>query len=257
MKTKSILLLLLCLCGGCIYAGNGDSNKKETRPYNRLYFGFYATPAVSYRYIKENYIPIALTHDGVQTQINHMNNNSHPEFGMRTGFKLGVNCTHWLAIESGIEYTQFRYRYDPDGFFYSNTGIGNDTFSASYNYRYHYISIPLALNFVMGQKRVKGIITMGTDFDFLVRERTSYTYNYTNGITSSGALVQDYNFNNFNLSPFFGIGADFYITHHLILRILPQAQMQALKNNNSYITEYLWNVGVNVSLLFGVIKAGG
>ncbi|MDB5282211.1 MAG: hypothetical protein JWO06_1286, partial [Bacteroidota bacterium] len=121
---------------------------------------------------------------------------------------------------------------------------------------YHYMNVPISLNFTLGKKKVRGIISVGASLNFLLKKKISYNYSYSDGRSISGTTVDRYDFNKFNVSPFLGIGADFYLTKALVLRLMPIAQMQALKNINTPITEYLWYAGLNVSLQLGFLNAG-
>jgi hypothetical protein len=251
MKTK-LPLVALFLAVAAFLRGS------DSFTFNRLYIGIGITPDVSYRYLNKNFVPSGNSEAQVQGIISDRNSHDFPEVGVMGGVKIGVYLTHWLAIESGLQYNMQRFRYSSNTFYAAPYAVNSplaDSFTTVDRNTYHYLDIPLALNFSIGKKKVRGIISAGVNFDFLLRKGIYYTYTYADGRVVSGREVDNYNsFNTFNLSPFLGIGADFYCTKSFIIRIMPQAQMQALKNINAPVTEYLWNAGLNVSFMIGFLK---
>ncbi len=253
MKTK-ILLPILVLVASSLFAADGVF-------FNRLYFGPSVTANVTYRYLNKNFVPSGSSESEIKGVIDAENKHSYPEVGVTTGLKVGVNITHCFAIESGLQYSWIHYRYYSGQYSYVNqvwTGSGftaTDSFKSNVHNVYHYITIPVALNFTAGKKKVRGIFSFGTNFDFLIKKRIAYTQTYADGhkVSSSSVDSHSADFRKFNLSPFIGMGIDCYLGKTFVLRVMPVAQMQALKNVNAPITEYLWNVGLNVSLLVGFL----
>lgn len=258
MKTKLLLLLLTVLSAHVLFASAWDDEGK----FKRVYFGLGITPNVTYRYLHQNFVPAGDNSSQVQDLITSRNKYEYPGVGVGGGLKVGIRLTHWLAIESGalFNYQWYRYSNNSPAMFPGwtpSSSLPTDSFLSRDLERYLYFNIPLALNFTAGKHRVKGIFSLGTTFDFLIRHTMHYTYTYNNGTQSSGVVRDTYNdFSSFNLSPFLGIGMDCYITHALVLRIMPIAQMQAFKNINTPITEYLYYGGINVSLLLGFLNGG-
>jgi hypothetical protein len=252
MKTKITLTALLLVLTHFLFASAWEEDGK----FKRIYIGLSVTPNVTYRYLKQGVVPAGLSSSEVQDVITSRNKYEYPGVGIGGAVKLGVRLTHFLSIESGVQVTYQWYRYSsvisayPPG--WTPMPIPTDSFVSKEKNKYVYFNIPLALNFTVGKHRVKGIISLGTTFDFLLRQNINYTYTYNNGTTSSTRTVSQYdNFKTFNLSPFLGIGIDCYLSKALVLRIMPIAQIQAFQNINTPITEYLYNAGINVSLLLG------
>jgi outer membrane protein with beta-barrel domain len=251
MKTKySILLILL--------ATFHSAFSSDDKPFKRVYIGISATPEITYRWLHSNFVPAGNSQAGVQGTADYGNKHTIPEFGVNVAAKVGINLTHWLAIESGIGYSLIRYRYHSDEYYAPNVYLGtsyvpNDNFNTTDEESYHYMTVPVGLRFSMGHRAVRGIIAAGVDFDFLLKREANYTYAYADGSIVTGQVIQQpNNFNTFNLSPYLGIGMDCYLSPAVVLRIMPQAQMQSFKNINTPVTQYLWNMGLNVSFLFGL-----
>lgn len=258
MKTITTLLIVL-LFAGELSAKKNNSNTDDS--YKRVYIALSFTPTATYRYLNKNIVPGGTNNGDIQNVIDNTNSISHPQIGCHIGLKLGVNIKRWFAIETGVQYSFLQYRYSSNHV-YSHTiwngsnFIPADSFQINGTSTYHYFNIPLAITFTAGKKFVRGVFTLGTDFDFLMRHQTYWTETYPDGSVLSNKITSDtHNFNTFNISPFLGIGLDLCPGKTIKIRIMPVAQMQALQNINTPITERLWNVGLNVSVLFGFIKA--
>ena len=264
MKKQFPLALILLLSSFLLHASDKDSDKKDSgkNEFKRFYIGISATPIFGFRYAHKNFVPSGLSDSQVQGVVESTNKRLEPQLGIIAGIKGGIRLTRWLAVETGIQYSQVRYNYNSD-YYYNGPVYGGatytpgDSFRTTEGDRYHYMDIPVSLNFTLGKRTVRGIISVGADLDFLIKKRVSYTYEYSDGHTVSGTYVdRNNNFRTFNVSPFLGLGADFYIKRSFVLRVMPVAEIQTLKNINTPITEYLWNVGLNVSFFIGFLTAG-
>ncbi len=221
---------------------------------------FRARVYATYRFLHNNFVPAGSSSSQVQDVITTRNKYEYPGYGGAGGLKIGIRLTHWLAIESGAlvtyQWYEFKTTQPTPGLTYTPSSTPTDSFISKEVNKYVYFNIPLALNFTMGKHRVKGIISLGTTFDFLVSQKISYVYTYNTGGTRAGVINDHYNnFNTFNLSPFLGVGIDCYLTKAVVLRIMPYGQIQALKNIDEPVSEYLYSGGINVSLLLGFLNS--
>lgn len=250
MRTKYLMLFVLIATCFSAYSNDGD--------FKRVYIGISTTPDLTYRWLHGNFVPAGNSQAGVQGTANYGNQHTFPEFGVNVGAKVGVNLTHWLAIESGIGYSLVRYHYRSDIFYTPNVYSGvayspTTNFSTSDQERYHYMTVPLGLRFSMGHRKVRGVIAAGAEFDFLLKRTATYTYTYADGSSVTNQVIeQPNNFKTFNLAPYLGVGMDCYFSPAVVMRIMPQAQIQSFKNINTPVSEYLWNLGINVCFLFGL-----
>ena len=247
-------LLLLVVTAYSAFSADGDAKPR----FRRVYIGFSATPEATYRWLHHNFVPAGNSETGVQGTADYGNKHTFPEVGVNVAARVGVNLTHWLAIESGVGYSLIRYRYKSDVGYSSDVYDGapysaNTNFATTDKENYHYMTIPLGLRLSMGHRAVRFIIAPGVDFDFLLKRQAFYTYTYADGTSTTNSTTQyGNNFKTFNLSPYLGLGIDCYLSPAAVLRIMPVAQIQAFKNINTPVTEYLWNFGLNVSFLFGL-----
>ncbi len=253
MKRMLSMLFIFFAAYSSVYSS--DSAKK---PFKRVYIGVSVTPEVTYRYLHGNFVPSGNSQQGIQSTVDYGNKHTFPEFGINAAAKVGINLTHWLAVESGVGYYLVRYRYASDPYYTPSVYTGTIynpgiAYKTSDQETYHYMAVPVGLRFSMGHRTVRGVIAAGVDFDFLLKRKSVYTYTYPDGSTVTNSNVQDVNnFKTFNLSPYLGVGIDCYLSPAAVLRIMPQAQIQSFKNINTPVTEYLWNLGLNVQFLFGL-----
>lgn len=260
MKKKATFFFCAILISCLVYANDTTAVKQ----LHRFYAGVSFTPGVSYRYLRNNFFPTETPPTGFTTEqeqknlIDSRNKREKISFGFDVGLKVGIRVTKFLSIETGANYSKRGYNEKFDNILFGSQWNGNgydtsENYFVKLDYTYHYINIPIALTFNFGKKKLCGIVNVGTGFDFLIR-KTNTSRSNVPGFSSQRTTEDKTGFNRFNLSPFLGIGIEYRVLHFMVLRIMPVAQMQALKNIDTPITEHLWSVGINTSLLFGFKK---
>jgi hypothetical protein len=257
MKRKTLATYLLLFLSATMYAGDTT----QVKPAKRLYAGVSYVSNVTYRYLRQNYVPYDVTAAEERRIVDIRNEHEHPQFGFQIGGRLGVNITRYFSLETGVEYNLHRYLYKSDfltsGSTYNpsliDTSITNCIVKQTDNY--HYLNIPVAANFMLGKRKIKAVISAGVNFNFLLKKTQTFRYFVNDELYRSNTTADNYTFSSFNLSPFLGVGIDYHINRFMFLRIMPVAQMQALKNIDTPITEHLWSAGLNTSLFFGFLDA--
>jgi hypothetical protein len=195
-----------------------------------------------------------------QNKLNWRNDREDPEVGVQAGGRFGIHAARCFAIETGIDYNLHRYSGEIKSLTIGTPwdGIPYDSALAGARVRvmekYHYFNIPLALNFILGKRKLKGIISMGANFNWLIKKAERVSWYVNQDMVQSHSTNQTSSFAQFNITPFIGLGVEWHIGKSLFLRLMPIAQMQAMKNINQPITEYLWSAGVNASVNFGFGK---
>jgi hypothetical protein len=257
MKIKPVIIATLLFACSIIYASDSTS-------FKRLYVGVSFTPAASYRLLADNPSVAASNPSQYATKserddmIKFRNKIEKPDFGFNVGLRVGVNVTSFFSIETGFEYARKVYRYEIDSLslgYQWNGSTYTATESAKFKVyeNYRYLDIPVALNFSIGKKRLKGIISTGSYFEILLDKTNTGVLRVDGGKSERNTRFDNSPFNTFNISPFLGAGVDYRINGMMHVRVMPIAQMQALKNIDTAITEYLWSAGINASLYFGFI----
>jgi hypothetical protein len=256
MQYKLITLLLFAAIAVNSYA----TDTTQLKQFNRVYVGVSFTPSVSYRFLSQNK-PSTDIIEGIGSNkyiIDFRNKREVPSFCFSIGAKVGVRFTSFLSLETGVNYTRQGYQQKVKNLQFGSQWNGNGYDSVDNGYEiklydvYHYINIPLGLNFNFGKGKINAVINTGVNFDFIAGKQTKSVSNipgFTNRTTTDRSP-----FTRFNLSPFLGIGFDYQITRLISLRVMPTAQIQALKNIDTPITEHLWSAGINTCLLFGFKK---
>ncbi len=262
MRAKTVVGLLAgVFIANLLYANDTTTHKQ----FNRVYIGASFTPGISYRLLNHNfYEPYAETPSGYSEKeiqkfiIDGRNQREKIGFGFDVGAKVGLRVTSFLSIETGIHYARKTYTEKAKNLRFGSQWNGNGFDSVDNGYYikttdvYHYIDLPIGLNFNFGKKKIKGLVNTGVNFNFLVKKNHQIKSNIP-GVTNRNSADR-FPFEQFNLSPFLGIGLEYEISNLMSLRIMPTAQIQALKNIDTPITERLWSAGINTCLLFGFKK---
>ncbi len=237
----------------------------QAKKFSRWYAGVSFTPGVSYRLLTHNYYeagepPPGHTNEGVQKFIiDYRNKGERPGLSLALGFKAGVKVARFLSVETGLNYERVGYWSKIENLMFGSqwNGSSYDTTYSNYSIKlfdhYHYADIPVALSFSLGKGKLQAVINTGANFSFLIVKTHSSRSNLP-GHTNYTEQVDKTKFNHFNISPFLGIGIEYHIYELMILRVMPVAQMQAMKNIDTPITEYLYSGGINMCLLFNLQK---
>lgn len=243
-------------------AQGADGNKLVDPNFKRLYIGLSATTSISYRLLKktETYIPSPPPFKGV---FNLRNEREKPYPAYNLGFRFGVNVTRFLAIETGVSYSSLVYQFvdknqwNPGGYGYGYDTSSSTTFKIKNGY--HFIDIPLGLNFQLGKKKCRALIGVGGAINIAMGE-WSYLRIKNNG--DDKIILERKNKNPYslpqrriNFSPFLTVGFSYAFHPSLTLYVAPTFSMQSLENIvDTQITEYLWATGLNVGLNFGFLS---
>ena len=113
-----------------------------------------------------------------------------------------------------------------------------------------YLDVPLKLNYISGEGRLKFIAGAGVSVNFLLNHSVKTTFLYTNG-NEETKKSSDVDLNKFNISALASVGLQYRLKENIFLRAEPTFQYGILKVNDRPLdgtAEYLWNVGLNVGV---------
>lgn len=254
---RHLFLFLLLLQVSAAFAGEDKPNKKPKSNFaERVKVGLSVTPGFNYRWLSYNkaqHEPDGIDDAEARALVQVRNGVEQPFIGIAAGPHVTIMATKFLTVETGVDYANYLYRlkkqtlYDfygtPDSIYKSFRGLES----------YHYINIPVALNFNFGKRKEQGLISVGASINVLVKHLSIYKVEKSDGSTERYTNSDD-PFVRVNVSPFIGIGMQYTINPLLQLRIMPMAYMQALKNIHTPLTEHLYGAGLNVALFFAVKK---
>ncbi len=177
-----------------------------------------------------------------------------PKMSYTTGASFVYNLTEKIGLETGLQYTNKGYgtesMYSP---IISPTMGYIGAVEFNYIYSYHYLAIPLKANFLLGNKKVKFIGSIGVD-TWLFLNATKKTIQYVNNNKDmSSRTIEEVEFRKINISPIISAGIDWKLSEKLNLRIEPNFKYGLIKTTyNSQISDKLHSTGVNFALYYGL-----
>lgn len=238
---KNLLLLAIAIPLFSLAANDTTVLQKA----HSWYIAGSVTPGVGFRYLKLNH-----TNDPAPASLISMRNHYEtPNVSVACGPRIGYFLTEFLSIEGGVDYYLHTYS--------SKSVLDNTGYDTTYNnavaratHLYHYLKVPIGLSFHLGKKKLEGLIALGMDWDIRIANGMRTTLTKDGEVLYKYHGPETYPFNRFNISPFIAAGIQYRINKKLFIRVSPIARMQALKNIDTPITEHLWSVGINASVLF-------
>ena len=252
---KSIILsVLVALAATSVYSqvitptsqkGTTDKISVSESP-KHWYIGVSVMPGVDYRLYVEN----TRTRNS-QIVHNAFNSIERPKAGAIGGVVVCYNFNKLVGLQWGVQYSNFGFQSKwldtSNTYFIGGTG----TIRTKYTYNFHYIGVPVKVNFKAGKGPVRFIGTLGLDIDFLVKASVTNRFEYIDGhSTKETQKVTD--LRPVGVAPNVGAGIEYGFNNKHVLRVQPTFTCNVFNEKESPLSDYLYNVGVNVSFLFGV-----
>ncbi len=185
------------------------------------------------------------------------------KFGYSTGVNLSYNVSNRFGLEAGIQYSNkgfatekmdlfFGDQIDPRyGFTYDSIS-GSTPSGAQSLYSYHYLDIPLRAYWIVGEKRMKFIASLGVTTNILLKATQTFKIKYDNGDTEVKTTEQSYDYRAINISPTASVGIVYRLSNSFDLRLEPTFRYGVIKINDEPIARYLWNAGLNFSCYYTI-----
>ncbi|MFN2424487.1 MAG: outer membrane beta-barrel protein [Cryomorphaceae bacterium] len=181
------------------------------------------------------------------------------KLGMTAGFHLGYQFTDNIRLESGLLYANKGYRTEKMD---ANFGDALDprrgiTFSetaelthARFIESFHYIAVPLKVNFSFGGEKWKWLADIGVMNEFLVEAtNTAVTYNGSE-VTDSNTETSGTDFRPFSLSPVISVGVEYVLSPNMSLRAEPTFRYGVLQTTDIPVTEHLYSAGLQIGYIY-------
>lgn len=164
---------------------------------HKLQFGVNFSPEVTSRVIS-----------GTKNAIHSM---EIPKISYTTGLNFVYNLNKTIGFETGLQYINKGYQTEkiyllPDNWW---IGVTSNNDEVRFIYNYQYLTIPLKTNFILGNKNVKFIGSLGIDTWFLVnasRKQILYHNNAKESVKTT--KIDGVDFNKINISPIISTGID-------------------------------------------------
>lgn len=217
--------------------------------FKRFQIGVNFLPDVDYRLLQQN----TSSSIGVKLIINQRNKVEVPKFGYTTGLNFCYNIKSFVGIEVGVQYSNKGYQSKKQDLYFDFNGstyiLTGDYFK--YVDEFHYIDIPVKVNFTVGKKKVRFFTSVGLVTNMLVRANEVVVWT-ENGTIHKSTNNETKNCNRVNLSPMLSLGIDYKINNKMNLRVEPTARFGVLSVLDGSIKEYLYSGGLNLSYYFGL-----
>ena len=241
---KNILILLAFIFTVNIY-GQDDKKTDSSFDFKRIQIGINFSPDYNYRTLKDND-----TNSVNSIIIDIRNDQEIAKFGYSTGLNVCYNFTKTIGLETGIHYTE-------KGFQTKKLDIvGNQPDPSLPNnikfiYNFFYIDIPLKANIMFGRKRISFFSSIGFITNIFIKETSTSILEFSNGrIEKKTQPSTMLHYNKVNISPSISTGIDFKMNDRMNLKIEPIFRYGVFKIINASITDYLWNVGINITYYY-------
>lgn len=223
----------------------------QSQPMRRFSFGLMISPDLAYRTLHSN--EDSNTGVGYETDlaIAFRNKNEVPRLGFTAGLTIVYHRSAKWSFESGLQYSSKGEQIKWQELIYEMPEP-----SAPQRGRlvsvYHYIDVPLVLNYTPGQRRLRFIASAGAIPHFYLGAMTHHYFEYADGSEERQSEEQNLDANPVTLSATLGAGIDWKIRPHLGLQVQPTFRYGLVPMiADKPIAQNLWSLGLKTVLLFG------
>lgn len=235
---KQILIVLFTLTSLRLFGNHSFAGTPLT--YRKVQIGINISPDLCFR---------KLCNNDSSTIINWFIDERNRLEKVKTGYSIGLNvCFNikkFISLESGMHYSNKGYQTIKQDYTVSQPDpVIPD--QSKFIYSFHYIDIPLKLNLMLGQHKIRYFTSVGLTTNFFIKEVVT-NLSYFSDRTVKTKYKSDYNYQHLNLSPTFSIGIDYKIKDNMSLRIEPYFSYGLLKIIDAPITGYLYSGGLNIA----------
>jgi hypothetical protein len=173
-----------------------------------------------------------------------------PKFGYTTGLSLIYKLKGHIRLETGLLFSDKGQKtksetinvMEPDTLFPQQFRLVN---------KYYYLDIPLKLNWLLRDKRLKLLITAGLSANIFLSEQTTSFLNFENGTTKKYTNhVKNSGLSAVNLAFLAGFAAEYELSKHLIIRLEPIYRRSLTPIVNSSLKTYLYSTGMNTGIYY-------
>lgn len=222
----------------------GQGRMNNNMEFKKVLIGLIFSTDYNFRTLKNN--------DGSPSSdfvIKSRNNVEIAKFGYTTGVNICIKITKLFELETGVQYSNKGYKTKNQDLVYGQPDPSLPT-KAKFIYNFHYIDIPVKVNFSLGKKRIQFIPGVGISTNILINETVKSINEYSNGKTEQKTESAGYNFKHINISPMISFGISYKVNNKMILKAEPTYRFGVIKIIDTPVTEYLWNAGLNIGFFY-------
>lgn len=234
---KKLLILISAIP---FFAYTQENKKAESN--KKISVGFTFSPDYNYRALKN-------TDDSSYSDyiINFRNDIEKGKFSFTTGFNINLKIGRKLELQSGLLYSNKGYRSPKQVPVYAVQPSGAPSHIKS-KASFHYIDVPLKLNFVSGKGNLKFIAGGGFAAGLLLKKADILTLYYPNGSEKELDQSDKFDYKKFNLTVLVSAGVEYPLRKNIFLRAEPTLRYGLLKIIDMPVTAKLWNIGLNMGV---------
>ncbi len=227
---KKFSFLILVFISTIVFA---DDKKKESK----FQLGLTFSPNLSYRSLFNSDNNLAFILDV-------RNENEVPKLGYTIGCNFIYNINKRIGIESGLQFANKGYKKNDGLLQFGNQFNPQSNIKYKSIYNFYFLDIPLKLNYKIGEKKLKKIISVGALANILLHNSAVLKQLSPTKQTTRYSVNT---LNTFNFSPEIGFGLDYELSKKTNIRILPNFSYGIIKIVDGPIAEHLWQLGMQFS----------
>jgi hypothetical protein len=165
-------------------------------------------------------------------------------FGIGLGLQYAKRC--YKSVHNELTYGDM---IDPrKGFIYdTDTSV---PVAITLVYHFNYVDMPIQLNYFIGKRKIKGVVSLGGSLNYLVNDRTCILKTMADGSKATSKSERLSDFRPFNFTPQLSAGVEWSLNDKSSIRVEPIARYGVMKIADTPITEYLWSYGLNIGYHF-------
>ena len=242
---KQFIILLSALASLSVI-GQETLNGKQIIKHKEVQLGIIFSTDYDFRTLKNN--NGSASSDLV---IRSRNSVELEKFGYTTGADLCFPITNLIGLETGVQYSNKGYQTKNQDVVYGQ-GDPSLPIKARFIYNFHYVDIPLKVNFTFREGRVQFFTSAGFYTNIFLNETVKSIQEYANGKSDQKTESTGYRFKRINISPMISLGINYKLNDKLMLRAEPTYRYGVVKIIDAPVTEYLWNAGLNMGLFYAL-----
>lgn len=230
------LILCLILIIPIISIAQETENKT-----NRLSFGLNFSPNYSYR---------TLSYDddnqSISSIIDLRTEDEYPSFGFNTGLAVQYLLSNKLELELGFQFS--RQAHIIKNIAYKDA-IDEPVGVADFNYRYHYLEMPIRLNYLLTYNKFFSYLSGGFSVNQFLNDKSkleiSY-YDWSSETKDVNSGIVD--FTKTGLSVLAGVGVGYHVNEKLNVRAEPLFRYSLTPLADTPIKQYNYSIGCQIGL---------
>lgn len=185
--------------------------------------------------------------DNLQNFVDAREKLEHPSFGFNTGIAVQYLLMKKIEVELGIQFSRQTHMFkevpisDPMG----NPSLG----LADNQLRYHYLEIPLRVNYRIVNQKFFGYISAGVSINKFLNDKSKSWLTYNNGdteVVKSESGILDFNKTVIGLVG--GVGLGYHVSEKLNLRLEPLFRYSLTPLAEAPIDQYNYSIGCQIGM---------